>query len=204
MDLSSVLKTIQELASSNQELAYILLGVCAFVENLFPPIPGDTVTIFGAFLVGTGDLNFGLVLISTSLGSLLGFMSLFYIGYHFGRDFLIKKNWKFFSIEKINKTNAWFDKYGYKVILANRFLSGIRSFISLSSGISKMNPKSVAILAFISCIIWNGILLYLGYLAGDNWQVIDQKIKQYSLIVSSIIIITILILIYRWWRRRRT
>ena len=50
-------------------LIYLLLGVSAFVENVFPPVPGDTITAFGAFLVGTQRLSFFGVYLSTTAGS---------------------------------------------------------------------------------------------------------------------------------------
>ena len=61
-------------------LIYLFLWLSAFVENLFPPIPGDTITAFGALLVGIGGLNFFGVYFSTTLGSLLGFLCLFRVG----------------------------------------------------------------------------------------------------------------------------
>jgi len=60
---------IQFLLPHNDIYLYIFLFLSAVVENLFPPIPGDTITAFGAFLVGTGRLDFLLVYTSTTLGS---------------------------------------------------------------------------------------------------------------------------------------
>ena len=57
-------------------LLYLLLGLSAFVENIFPPIPGATITAFGVFLVGALKLDFMGVYLSTTLGSLAGFMAL--------------------------------------------------------------------------------------------------------------------------------
>jgi membrane protein DedA with SNARE-associated domain len=42
-------KFLNELRSLPDLLIYFLLGLSAFVENLVPPIPGDTITAFGAF-----------------------------------------------------------------------------------------------------------------------------------------------------------
>jgi len=39
-------------------LIYLLLGLSSFLENIFPPLPGDTITAFGALLVGIGGLSF--------------------------------------------------------------------------------------------------------------------------------------------------
>ena len=44
---------LSSLTGANDALLYLLLFLSAFIENVFPPAPGDTVTAFGAFLVGT-------------------------------------------------------------------------------------------------------------------------------------------------------
>ncbi|MEE9419460.1 MAG: hypothetical protein V3W43_08280, partial [Desulfatiglandaceae bacterium] len=84
-------------------LIYFLLGVSAFVENVFPPIPGDTITAFGAFLVGTKRLHFFGVYLSTVLGSLSGFMFLFWIGDLLGRRFFLERDYWFFKAQDIIK-----------------------------------------------------------------------------------------------------
>ena len=54
-------------------MAYVILFLSAIIENVFPPIPGDTVTVIGAYLISTEKLGFWGVYISTSTGSLVGF-----------------------------------------------------------------------------------------------------------------------------------
>ena len=116
-------------------LIYLFLGLSAFVENLFPPLPGDTITAFGALLVGIGGLSFLGVYISTTLGSLMGFLCLFWLGGYLGRRFFINNNIRFFKEEDINKAEKWFGKYGYYLIAINRFFPGIRSAIAVVGGI---------------------------------------------------------------------
>ena len=116
-------------------LIYLFLGLSAFVENIFPPIPGDTITAFGALLVGIGGLSFFGVYFSTTLGSLLGFLFLFQLGAFLGRRFFIKKNIRFFSQKDILRAEKWFGKYGYLIIALNRFFPGIRSAIAVVGGI---------------------------------------------------------------------
>ena len=71
-------------------IAYCLLFLSAFVENIFPPIPGDTVVLFGAYLVGRGELSFVPVFLTTVAGSFIGFMAIYYLGLKKGRDFFNK------------------------------------------------------------------------------------------------------------------
>ena len=182
-------------------LIYIFLGLSAFLENLLPPMPGDMITVFGAFMVGTGRLGFSGVYITTTLGSLLGFMSLFWIGERLGRRFFIVRDYRFFKREDIKKAEQWFRKYGYFIVSINRFLPGIRSVISITSGISGLRTFPVALLALISCALWNLIWMALGYSLGNNWKIVESEISsifaRYNLIIFSVFTLLILLIIIR-------
>jgi membrane protein DedA with SNARE-associated domain len=182
-------------------LIYFFLGLSAFLENLIPPMPGDMATAFGAFMVGTGRLGFSGVYTTTTLGSLLGFMSLFWIGERLGRRFFIVRDYRFFKKEDIRKAEQWFRKYGYLIVSLNRFLPGIRSVISITSGISGLRTSLVALLALISCALWNLVWIALGYSLGNNWKVVESEISsifaRYNLIIFSIFILLLLIFIIR-------
>jgi membrane protein DedA with SNARE-associated domain len=167
---------IAYLLPRNDAFLYLFLFVSAVIENLFPPIPGDTILAFGAFLVGTGRLNYALVFISTTAGSVAGFMLLVLFGRLLEREFFMKKNYRFFPSTSIVSAEQWFSKYGYFVILANRFLPGIRSVISLASGITKLNLVYVFTLALASASIWNLIWIQAGFLLGNNWEQVKEKI----------------------------
>jgi len=185
-------------------IAYIILYVSAFIENTFPPIPGDTVTVIGAYLITTGKLSFVGVWLSTTLGSVSGFFTMYLIGARLGIAFM-KKGWrsKLFPASQIVKTEVWFDKYGLWVILANRFLSGTRSVVSLFAGIFKLKWIPVLLFATISALVWNGLLMWAGYLLGSNLGHIIDIISNYNMIILSLTGIGILILVIRWFRKRK-
>lgn len=186
---------------------YLLLGLSAYVENIFPPIPGDTITAFGAFSVGIGRLDFYGVYISTTLGSLLGFMSLFWIGSYLGRRFFIERDYRFFKAEDIIKTEEWYRKYGYFLIAFNRFLPGIRSVISVAGGISRLKAIWVAILALLSCAVWNLIWIFMGYVLGTNWETVKEKMSaimvRYNVAVIVFMALVVFIVIMRKKFRRQ-
>jgi len=188
-------------------LLYFLLGLSAFVENIFPPIPGDTITAFGAFLVGTKRLGFMAVYLSTTLGSLAGFMSLFWVGGLLGRKFFIQKDYRFFSADSIVKAEEWFRKYGYFLILLNRFFPGIRSIISLAGGISKLGTFKVALLALISAGAWNLIWIAIGYSLGNNWEAVKEKMGRilfgYNISFLALAAVVVLIFLLRMIRKKR-
>ena len=84
---------LDSLAQSHPGAAYGILFLSAVAENLFPPAPGDAVTIFGAYLVGRGVLGLWEVILATFLGSTLGFLALFCAAYHYGRDLIVRWRW---------------------------------------------------------------------------------------------------------------
>ncbi len=184
--------------------AYLFLFISAFVENVFPPIPGDTVTLIGAYLVSSGKLSFIGVYISTSLGSVLGFFTMYLIGMKLGRKFLDSRiGRKVFSEAQYKKTEKWFSKYGYGIIAANRFLSGTRSVISIFAGSFHLNWFRVLILATISALLWNGILIYIIYTVGLNWDVIRNLISQYNKVVIALTFAVIAYIIIRKIRQKK-
>ena len=179
--------------------AYLVLFISAFVENVLPPIPGDTVTILGAYLVGTGALNFWGVYIATTAGSILGFMSIYGLAFWVEWKIIEKYQPRWLSRTKIDKVEIWFHEYGYWIILFNRFLSGARSVISIVAGLSKMQVIPVFILALISCAVWNGGLISLGSVVGSNWDEIVSFLKLYNRTVIIAIIAVLIIFIIRWF-----
>ncbi|HPB83009.1 MAG TPA: DedA family protein [Spirochaetota bacterium] len=188
---------------------YIFLFLSAIIENLFPPIPGDTITAFGAFLVGTGRLHYGIVYIVTTLGSVIGFMALFFLGRHLGKEYFIKKNYSFFSSQSILDAESWFQRHGHIVVLANRFLPGVRSVISIVSGISLLSPAKVFIYSLISASAWNLIWIHAGYTLGNNWETVKSKltelVRNYS-IAATVFMVSVfaVYLLFRFWKKKKS
>jgi len=183
---------------------YPALFLSAVLENLIPLMPGDTVTLFGAYLVGIGQLNFWGVFAATALGNFAGFMLLFFLGRFLEREFFLVRNFRFFPAASLLKAEQWFQKYGYVVILFNRFLSVARSVVSIFSGIAKLDIGTVTLCCLISCAVWNGILVYAGYTAGKNWETITVFLKQYNKVVLVVIVAAIALFALRKfiWQRR--
>jgi membrane protein DedA with SNARE-associated domain len=176
----------------NVLLLYLFLFGSSVLENLFPPIPGDTITAFGAFLVGIGKLDFFIVYAVTTLGSSVGFILLFYAGAFLEMEFFLNTRFKIFSSHKILAAEKWFSRYGYYVVILNRFLPGVRSVISIAAGISGLNGMKVFLLSIISAMGWNFLWIYTGYTLGNNWEVVQEKItviiRNYNIAAATVLI----------------
>ncbi len=182
---------------------YVTLFLFAFIENVFPPSPSDLVVVIGGSLVSTGVINFIPILLLTTIGSVIGFMVLFYFGSTVDRKVVHSGKFKYIPVGAINKVELWFKKYGYYVILGNRFFPGTRSVISFFAGMSIMDAKKTIFLATISAFVWNAIIIYLGYIFGNNVSVVDKYLSTYSNIAIGITILLVLFLIVKFIFRKK-
>lgn len=171
-----------------------------FIENIFPPSPSDVLLLFMGSLVNTSEqITFINLSIISTIGSTLGFLVMYYLGYRFETKIIESNRLKFITPESLQKPSQWFNKYGYFIIVANRFLSGTRAVISFFAGVTKLDFKKTTILSTISAYIWNSILIYLGMIFSNNLDKVKEYISLYGKIVFPILILGILILIVKYF-----
>lgn len=182
---------------------YLILFLFSFVENVFPPSPSDLVVVVGGSLVSTGVIHFIPTILFTTVGSVIGFMVLFYFGSTVDKRVVHAGKYKYIPYEAIEKVESWFKKYGYYVILINRFLPGTRSVISFFAGMSNLDVKRTILLATISALIWNAIIIYLGFVFGNNVEVVDKYLSTYSNIAIGITVVVVIALIIKYFINRR-
>ena len=194
---------VEEVSHWDPLWGYLAVGVSAFLENVIPPVPGDTVVVFSAYLVGRGLLHWAPVYAATCVGGTAGFMLVYQIGRTGGRVLAGRSGSRLFGQEQLVRAEAWLERYGSWLILANRFLSGVRSVIALAAGLGNLSWSHVAVLGGISMILWNGALLYAGMLVGRNWESVIELLRQYNQVAVGIVIVVLLGLVLRGWRQRR-
>ncbi len=178
---------------------YVILTFFAYIENVFPPSPSDMVVVVGGSIVATGTISFIPILILTTAGSVLGFMTLYSIGRLADKKIIKEKKIKYISYEALEKAENWFKRYGYWIIFANRFLPGTRSVVSLFAGISKLDIKKTILLSTLSALLWNALIIYLGMLFGYNIAYVDKLLSTYNNIIIIITVVVILFFIARYF-----
>lgn len=187
---------------------YTIFVVVAYTENIIPPIPGDILVVFGGYLAAESVISFSVVLGLTTIASVVGFMSLYAIGAYWGDQIEIqrKRFWmmRFIDVKYFDKAKRWMQRWGLKVVFANRFLAGTRSVISLTAGITKTKVYPTILNSTLSSLLWNGILLWLGWLVHENWQVIGNYLNIYGTVILVVIAIIIAIkLLYNYRKVRK-
>ena len=180
-----------------------------FLENIFPPWPGDTITVFSGFISSTQNapISFSSVVLATFLGNLLGALVMYYFGERF-LLFLKRTKIPFLSSlyheENLRKTLVWFRKYEIVVVLVSRFSAGIRFFVSIVAGMSKMNIIKFVVLYSIAISMWCGMLLFGGSFLGTNWNQIVVILSYYNQTIGLILLFLILYFLYQMLKKRNT
>lgn len=184
---------ILSLKSLNPLLIYSAVFLIAFTENIFPPSPSDLVIVFAGSLVAIGQVGFVESLCAATIGSALGFVAMYKIGHWFGAHILEQGKIKFIPVDAVRKVESWFKKYGYWIIIANRFLAGTRAVVSFVAGMSELNLLKTTVLSLLSAFVWNSILVSVGYSLGHNWQKIGIYLSTYSQIVTATLVVALLV-----------
>ena len=169
--------------------AYITIFGVAIIENVIPPMPGDMIVVFGGYMAGLGLLDPFLVVILSTLGGGIGFMTMYAIGYRVGNGLLDPNRYRWLPESKLDTARSKLDRWGFLLVAANRFLSGLRSVISLAVGMAQMHVTKTSIWCTVSALVWTSLIVGAGFYLGDNWEVVGGYLQTYGAIVTAIIVL---------------
>ena len=183
---------------------YATVFAVAYLENVIPPIPGDMVVVFGGTLAALGRVEFVPVVLLATVAGGLGFMSMYAVGRHIGEAVLDPDRLRWIPKGAAHRVKGWLERYGLGVVAMNRFLSGGRSVIALMVGAARMSPGPVALWATVSAAVWCGSIVTLGFVVGEQWEVIGRWLARYGQVVTALLVAGIgTYLVVKRWRRRR-
>ena len=194
---------ISYIGTLDPALIYLVLFFFAFIENIFPPSPSDFVVLFVATLIAKSTLGFIPILLITSIGSGVGFIAMYFIGEFFGEKILRKGRFKFIKEESLNKADLFFHKYGYNIILINRFLPGTRAVVSFFCGVHRLKPTRTFIYAAVSSFFWNALLIFLGIKLGENLELVDSYLSRYSQIILILTALILAFFLIKFWMKKK-
>lgn len=184
---------------------YIGILFLITVENIFPPIPSEVILTLGGFMTSKDGVTmslFGVIMYST-FGSMLGAIILYYVGFIFNKDRLLKivrsKVGRVLCLKEsdIIKSDNSFNNNGDLTVLYSRFVPILRSLISIPAGVNRMKFSIFLIYTFIGSLIWNTVLVSLGKLVGENYMVVAGIFSKYSKVVFVLLILFIIYKIYK-------
>ena len=187
-----------------EKFGYLGIIFAMFAENVFPPIPSELIMPAAGFAVARGDLNLILVILAGTLGSVIGALPLYYLGRLLNEDRLMvftEKYGKYVFVKPsdIRSSSVWFDKHGSKAVFFGRMVPGIRSFISIPAGMSKMPMLPFLVFTALGSSIWTSLLTIAGYYFGENYEIIETMLAPYS---KGFLLLAVVIII-GWFMKRR-
>ncbi len=190
-------------------LGYPGVALIMFAENLFPPIPSEVVLPFTGSLVATGQLNLFGVLISSTLGAVLGTGLFYYLGHLLGEDRtrrFIRRYGRWLALDEgdLDQSLRAFHRHDRSVIFFGRFLPALRTLISLPAGIARMNLGTFLFFTTLGTLAWNCVLVGAGVLLGQNWERILQIVDRYETIFWVLIALFVVYFIVQRVRKLRS
>lgn len=180
-------------------LGYAGLAFLVALENVFPPIPSEIILPLAGFNSSTGEMNVFLAIIAATIGSVVGAIILYYVGFYFGEErvrYIVNRwgKWLGFKDSDIDKADEWFDKYGGFAVLLCRVVPILRSLISIPAGLRKMPLLTFTLYTTAGSLVWNTLLIFAGYLLGDNWDHVEEYVG-----VLQYVVIAVVLAISIWW-----
>ncbi|MBW0107101.1 DedA family protein, partial [Pseudonocardia sp. KRD-291] len=177
-------------------LAAIIFAECGLLLGFF--LPGDSLLFTGGLFVAQGTIDVPLwlvclvLVVSAFAGNVVGYA----IGYKAGPAIFDKPKSKLFNPKYVTKTQEFFDKYGNRAIVLGRFVPVVRTFITVSAGVARMDPKRYLTYSLIGGVAWAAGVTVLGYFLGQ-FQFVRDNIDLILILVVLVSILPIIVEVLR-------
>jgi membrane protein DedA with SNARE-associated domain len=176
-------------------LGPIGVGFSILLETVIPPIPSEAVLGAAGVLIDT-PLDFFLVVLCATIGSVLGAIFFYYVGRALGprRSHAFLDRLPLVETEDVDKTFEWFEKHGRAAVFFGRMVPIVRSFISVPAGVVRMPFGQFLLYTAGGSLIWNTLLVTLGWLARDF---IEANLHYLDYVVVAVVVLAVVWFAYR-------
>lgn len=195
-------KHLVELVSQYQSWTYGILFLIIFCETglvVTPFLPGDSLLFAVGAVASKGDLNVFLVVVLLILAAVLGDSVNYWIGRIVGPRVFSSEKSRWFNRRHLDRTHAFYEKYGGKTLIFARFMPIIRTFAPFVAGIGKMTYLRFLAYSVSGGILWISLLTYAGYFFGE----IPIVKRNFSLVIVAVIAISLMPAVIEFLRARR-
>lgn len=187
------------------QLGYAGVALLTFLENLFPPIPSELVIPLAGFVAGRGELRIVPVIVVASAGSLAGAMLWYAIGRWVGESRLrawVRRHGKWLTLSgaDLDSAQEWFRRHGAVAVLIGRLVPGVRTFVSLPAGFSRMPVPTFLAYSAVGTVAWTAALAYAGLALQANFTAIGDYINVATNVIVAIVAVIVIRRYIRCWR----
>jgi len=204
-DLSELGGLTGWVASVIESLGEVGVGLLVALENLIPPIPSEIVLSMAGYLAHEGRVNLVLVWIAATVGSVVGALALYWLGYALGEDRL--KRWldhiPLVDSDDLNTADRWFEKHEKSAVLIGRCAPVVRSLVSIPAGANHMKLGLFTLLTAIGSGVWNAIFVGGGYALGSQWGRLEQYATYFDYALYAFFAVAIITWATKKIRKRR-
>ncbi|KIO43694.1 MULTISPECIES: DedA family protein [Porphyromonadaceae] len=192
-----------------QNINYWSIIMCMTIESSILPFPAELIIPPAAWKAANGELNLIGIILTGSVGAVLGALLNYLLAYTLGRNFIYTfastkfGKWCMISKEKIEQSEQYFLKYGNSSTFIGRLTPGVRSFISIPAGLVRMPLKSFIIYTFLGSCVWNTLLALAGYFLYSQQELLQHYFIELSIITLIIGIVFWGFLIIRGIRNKK-
>jgi len=150
-------------------VAYGFVFAVIFIETgvvFFPFLPGDSLLFVSGFFANGGGFNIFILLPVVWIAAIAGDQCNFMIGHFFGRKIIESGKVKAMTPERIEKSEAFLDKWGKLAIFLGRFFPFIRTFVPFLAGMGGMHWGDFVTFNILGGLTWSTGFTLLGYFFG--------------------------------------
>lgn len=180
---------------------YAGAGFLMALESMIAPVPSEAVMPFVGFQIADGKWNLWAAIAATSVGSIIGSLLSYLMGYYGGKPLVLKVG-KYLLLNQhdLERTEAFFHKRsGTMWLFISRFIPVVRHFISIPAGMGRMPMVPFLAATFVGATIWNVILLAAGWKLRENWTIVQK----YSHYIDYVVVAGAIVFIIWFIRKRR-
>src|SRR6266705_777819 len=186
------------------QTGYTGIFLLMIMESATLPVPSEIVLPLAGYLVYTGQLQYWTTVIVASVGSMIGTVIDYAIGYYLGRPAILRYGrWVRLTEHHLERSESWFGKYGNPAVLLARFVPLVRTVIAFPAGIAKMSFAKFLAFSAVGIFVWDAFLIYLGELAGQNRDLIINTLESTFTLVEVTAVVVLVVAVYIFSRKKR-
>ncbi|MBV8932428.1 MAG: VTT domain-containing protein [Kutzneria sp.] len=184
-------------------LALLIFADCGILLGFL--IPGDTLLFTGGLLTAHGVIDMPLWLVCTILSvcAVLGNVTGYWIGRLVGPKLFDRPDSRLFKHEYVERTHAFFERYGARAIILARFVPIVRTFITAIAGVGQMDQRKYFTYSFLGGVLWAVVVPTGGYFLGQ-FEFVRHNLELFLVLIPVLSVVPIVVEVVKARKDRRT